>query len=153
MSELLGRWPVGIDGAVAWGDVDMLGHVNNTVYLRWFESGRIRYFEEAGLLEHPGNAGTPLARGPILARQTIDYRQPLTYPDFVRTEVTVTKIGTTSLTLAFRIKSRKKGDLVVAEGDGVIVLVDYRTGQKIPLDAETKAAIARLESRPTLGPG
>jgi acyl-CoA thioester hydrolase len=33
--------------AIRWGDMDVLGHVNNTVYFRYMESGRICFLEEA----------------------------------------------------------------------------------------------------------
>ena len=35
------RFPVVIELPVQWGEMDAFGHVNNVVYLRWFESGRI----------------------------------------------------------------------------------------------------------------
>jgi hypothetical protein len=45
----LGAFPVVISCPVQWGDQDAFGHVNNTAYFRWFESGRIAYFERLGL--------------------------------------------------------------------------------------------------------
>ena len=51
MSETLGRWPVTLEIPVQWGEMDAFGHVNNVVYLRWFESVRIAYFERCGVLE------------------------------------------------------------------------------------------------------
>ena len=43
--NLLEDYPVVLEIPVAWGDMDALNHVNNTVYLRYFESSRIAYFE------------------------------------------------------------------------------------------------------------
>ena len=31
---------------VHWGDMDALGHVNNVIFFRYVESGRISYFNE-----------------------------------------------------------------------------------------------------------
>jgi acyl-CoA thioester hydrolase len=140
MSEALGRWPVAIELPVQWGDMDSFGHVNNVAYLRWFESARIRYFERAGLLERMRDERV----GPILARSTIDYRIALEYPDQVRVEATALKLGNTSLTLGIRLSSRQRG-AVAAEGENVIVLVDYKTGAKVPLWDELRARIAALE--------
>ncbi len=39
-SGALGKWPVTVELPVQWGDMDAFGHVNNAVYLRWFESRR-----------------------------------------------------------------------------------------------------------------
>ena len=42
-------YPVALEVPVAWGDVDAFGHVNNTIYFRWFESARMAHFERVGL--------------------------------------------------------------------------------------------------------
>ena len=39
-SSLLADLPVRVKIPVAWGDLDALQHVNNTVYFRWFETVR-----------------------------------------------------------------------------------------------------------------
>jgi len=140
--DRLGRWPVRIEIPVAWGDMDALGHVNNTVYLRWYESSRLVYFERTGLTE----SMAARAHGPIMARQSIDYRLPVTYPDRVAAETTVTRLGNTSFVMAFRIWGEASG-AVVAEGEGVMVMVDYTTGAKVPLDQELAQAIYALEAR------
>jgi len=137
----LGRWPVMLEVPVAWGDMDAFAHVNNTVYLRWFESARIAYFEKIGALERMKQQGV----GPILARATIDYRLPVVYPDRVKVSATVLKLGNTSFVMGYRASSQQHGDKVVAEGEGVIVMVDYRSGQKVALDEVLRAAIAGAE--------
>ena len=55
---------------VAWGDMDALGHVNNTIFLRWFESARIAWWDKV----KPSEQLVAGSTGPILARTTIDYR-------------------------------------------------------------------------------
>lgn len=140
--DALSRWPVTIELPVSWGDMDAFSHVNNTVYLRWFESARIAYFERIGVLETMKAQGV----GPILARATIDFRLPVTYPDRVRVSATVTRLGNTSFVMGYRATSEKWGEKVVAEGEGIIVMVDYRGGQKVPLDEGLRAAILRAEA-------
>ena len=44
MSEVLQGYPVTVEIPVAWGDMDAYGHVNNTMYFRYFETARIAYF-------------------------------------------------------------------------------------------------------------
>ena len=46
IGELLTDFPVTVEVPVAWGDMDALGHVNNAVYFRYFETARIRFFAE-----------------------------------------------------------------------------------------------------------
>src|SRR5262245_7570674 len=48
--DALAGFPVVIDQDVRWGDLDAYGHVNNTVFFRFFESARIAYFEAIGFV-------------------------------------------------------------------------------------------------------
>ena len=137
MSEL-GRFPVEVVIRVMWGDMDALGHVNNAIYARWLEQARISYFERVGLL---GQGSV----GPILARQSIDFRRPVTYPDEVRVEVTVAAFGTSSFTLCYRGHSRAQGGPPAFEGESVIVVFDYAAGMKTPLSDEMRRRISELE--------
>jgi len=120
--------------------MDAFQHVNNAVYLRWFESARIAYFEKAGVLEQMP------AAGPILARQIIDYRAPLRYPDTLRVSATVTKLGNTSLTMGLRLTSAQQQGQIAAEGEAVIVFFDYRAGRKTALPDDVRRRIESLES-------
>ena len=135
----MNRWPVTIELPVQWGDMDSFGHVNNIVYLRWFESARIAYFEKAGILSQMPDIG------PIQARQVIDYRLPLTYPDRLLVSATVTKLGNTSFTMLYQVVSERRG--LVAEGEGIVVMFDYAKQAKTPLDEGLRARIATLEGR------
>src|SRR3954462_15539128 len=93
MGSELADYPVVIALPVQWGDQDAFGHVNNTVYLRWFESARIAYFDAIGLREMIATEQI----GPILASTPCHYRRPITYPETVRVGARVTRIGRTSM--------------------------------------------------------
>ncbi len=136
----MNRWPVTIELPVQWGDMDSFGHVNNVVYLRWFESARIAYFEKAGILSQMPDIG------PIQARQVIDYRLPLRYPDRLLVSATVTKLGNTSFTMGLRARSHAHDRAIAAEGEAVIVMVDYRNNRKVPLGEVLRKNIENLES-------
>src|SRR2546421_5495361 len=124
---------VTVEIPVAWGDMDAFGHVNNTIYFRWFESARIAYFEKIGMNERMKRE----RKGPILARTTCDYEKPLTFPDTIRATARVVKLGNTSFVMEYRVTSAKHGP--AAKGEGVIVLIDYEKGGKVPLDDELRA--------------
>ena len=116
--------------AVAWGDMDALAHVNNTVYLRWFESARIVWWERLGLSDRPQVDGI----GPILARTAIDYRRPVTYPDTVEVNAKTLRVGSKSVTLGYEVRSSAQGGAVVAAGETVLVLFDYHRKTPLPID-------------------
>jgi acyl-CoA thioester hydrolase len=82
---------------------------------------------------------------PILARATVDFRRPVTYPDTVTVEASVRRFGTTSFTMRYRATSQAQA-AVVAEGEAVVVLLDPATGRKTPIPPELRAAIDALES-------
>lgn len=141
----LGRWPVTIELPVAWGEMDAFGHVNNTVYLRWFETARIAYFERTGLLERMEAERV----GPIVARVSVDYRKPLRYPDQLRVACTVLRMASTSFVMRQRVVSAALGGEVAAEGETVVVMMDYKTGAKLMLPQNLRAHILALEATGT----
>ena len=134
------EFPVSIEIPVQWGDQDAFRHVNNTVYLRWFESSRIAYSRQAGLWDLLATANI----GPILASIRCDYRRPLTYPDTVRVGSRVVKIGRTSLTIEHRVLGLASGE-VAAEGVAVLVLYDYNKAEPCPIPDQVRRAIQALE--------
>lgn len=123
---------------VLWGELDALGHVNNTVFFRYFEEARIALLDAVGL-----RAQRDASRvGPILAATSCQFRAPLTHPDTVTCAVWVRQIGTTSFTLDYALHSAAQG--LVATGDSVVVNFDYTAGHKRPLAGAVKDALARL---------
>jgi acyl-CoA thioester hydrolase len=137
----LGNFPIRVEIPVAWGEMDCFSHVNNVVYARWFETARIKLFERAKVMSRMGEQ-----QGPILARTAIDYRLPLVYPDNVTVAITCSKIGNTSFEVKYRLTSEALKGAVAAEGDGVIVMYDYKKAHKIPIWPELKQALLDLEA-------
>ena len=135
------KLPVRVEIPVAWGEMDALQHVNNVVFVRWLETARIAYFDRLKLLDRIRDEGV----GPILARTELDYRRPVTYPDTVLVDVGITRVGGSSYTMSYRIRSVAQ-DAEVAAGDTVIVHYDYRAARSVPLDPGLRAAIAALEA-------
>src|SRR5258708_12667935 len=86
--DLLAGYPVVIEQAVAWGDMDAFGHVNNTVYFRYFENARLEYFRRLGW----SVAQLPTGVGPILASTQARFKKPLTFPDNIAITARIPKI-------------------------------------------------------------
>ena len=58
-----------------WSDMDAYGHVNNVIFLGYFEMARVDlFFERASLEERTG-----LRRGTVVAEHEIRYRRPVVY--------------------------------------------------------------------------
>ena len=67
----------------------------------------------------------------------------MTFPDRVMVRARVAKIGNTSFTMEYEIESARLG--IAASGEGVVVLLDSASGQKVPVDAALRARIEQLE--------
>jgi acyl-CoA thioester hydrolase len=111
---------------VRFRDLDALGHVNNAVFLTYFESARIAYWLHATRRQGLG------ALDMILARAEVDYRSPLGYGESVEISVGCTSMGRSSFVLEGDMHERGSARLV-AESRKVLVHYDYATGRSSPL--------------------
>ncbi len=139
-NTLLESYPVLIEIPVAWGDMDAFQHVNNVAYFRYFESARILYAEELGLHRMKDETGI----GPILGSTSCKYRLPLTYPDTVSVGAKITDIAEDRFTMKYVVVSHKH-QKIAAEGDGVIVMYNYREGKKTAIPEKIREQILILE--------
>lgn len=140
---MLKAYPVVVDVVVVWGSMDALGHVNNIVFLQYFETARIAYLERVGI-EFAGLASSE--HGVILAASSCRYRVPVTFPDTLSIGVRVSALGNDRMIMEHAATSRKLGKLVV-EGDALVVSYDYLAGRATPFRADHRAAIIALEGR------
>ncbi len=141
----LGRWPVSCEIPVQWGDMDALNHVNHTVFIRWMETARMHYFVSCGfttLLEEEGI-------GPILAGLKVDYHAPVTFPDAMTIQTTMTRIGNSSFDMGYRIASSARGGDTVATATVYGVVFDYKAGKPTPISDELRSKVLELEASVT----
>ena len=139
--SLLEGFPVVVEQAVVWGDMDAYRHVNNVVYFRYFENARLEYFRRLDWFAFEKETGV----GPILAATQARFRKPLTYPDVILIAARVPEIGQDRLRIEHRIVSRRLG-AVTTEGEGTIVPYDYARGAKAAVPDELRRRIAALEA-------
>jgi acyl-CoA thioester hydrolase len=145
LTDPLSKYPDIVSVDVQWGDQDAFGHVNNTVYLRWFEIGRISYVAKLGL-SHDKTKPTP---APILAAVTCNFLRQVTFPDRVQVATRVVRVGNRSLAMEHVVLSETHR-VLVAEGTSTVVNFDYRAGQSCPLSDELRAKIAEVEATRSL---
>lgn len=139
MADELKDYPIVVSIPVAWGEMDALGHVNNIVYFRYYETARMRYLERAGLIDIMKEIGI----GPILAKISCTYRAPVYYPDTLSVGARVSTIGNTHFNMEHLVVSERLG--AVASGDSVVVTFDYRAKAKAPVPEPIVRAIEALE--------
>ena len=137
--ELTG-FPAVLTLPVQWGEMDAYGHVNNTVFFRYFESARIAYLDACGFLQ----AYERDRIGAILHSTDCRFRLPLIHPDTVQVGAKVVGIGNDRFTMAYRIVSLG-ADAVAADGTSVVVAYDYAANRKTALPAIVRQRIAALD--------
>lgn len=117
---------------VRFGDIDMLGHVNNCRYLTYLEDARVTMFR----LDPQRNGEEPL-RGLVVARHEIDYRRPLLFgPDPVRVETWVTELRAASFSIAYEIRDDEH---VYVRASSVLVAYDVKKARARRLTTEETA--------------
>jgi acyl-CoA thioester hydrolase len=128
---------------VQWGDMDTLGHVNNAIYFRYVESGRIAYFDAIG-------AGAGLdggGEGPILADIQCSFIGQLRHPAQIDIGTRTAKIGTKSFTVEAGI-FLAGDDSPVATSKAVVVWFDYVSQQTAALPDALRQRVLELEVVP-----
>ncbi len=118
-------WSYGQADRVRFYELDALNHVNNTAYLRWFETVRVGYLAAYGISDY--GPGDPTL---VLRSVTCDYLAPM----FLNEEYIVT-----ARCESFRRTSFKKvygvwsGGMLKAQGTTIVVMTDASGTRKVPL--------------------
>lgn len=123
-----------------WSDVDEMHHVNNAVYLTYFEQSRVYYFHEACKWNWQDD-------GVILANAHVNYIRPLHFPDPAYIYVRVAKMGNKSFEVQYLIVNewpdRKE---VITNGYTTLVMFDYKTKAPFPIPQRIREALTNYES-------
>lgn len=126
---------------VQWGDMDMLGHVNNVIFFRYAESGRIAYFDQM-LGNDPVIWG---GEGPILAEIQCRFINQLRYPAQLEVATRTARIGKRSLGIETAI-FRTGEDDPIATSRAVIVWFNYRKQSAVPVPEKLRTTIRGFEA-------
>jgi acyl-CoA thioester hydrolase len=136
--ELVRTYPVVVTQAVLWGEMDSFQHINNVVYFRYFENGRIAYLDRLAWKQEP--------IGPILASTNAKFIRAVTYPDTIHIGTRLMgEIGADRITVEHAIVSESQ-DAIVTVGQGVIVGYSYTKQVKATLPDWLKKRIRELEA-------
>jgi acyl-CoA thioester hydrolase len=103
---------------VRWGDMDAMGHVNNTVYFRYMEQTRISWFE--ALLPRGEAWGTT---GIVIVNASCNFRKPINYPATVAVKMYAGPLGGSSLPTFYEMLV---DDQLYADGEAKVVFIDMQ---------------------------
>ena len=142
LEEFTRQFPVIHPVIVAWGEMDAFQHVNNVVYLRYFESARIAYMQAIGLNTNLSQNNNPI--GPILADSYCRYRRPVTFPDTLHIGCRISEMQEFGFVMEYEAYSEKQ-ETVVTIGNSRIVMVNYHTGEKSAVPHEIVQSIENFK--------
>lgn len=113
-------WRFGMADRVRFGELDAIGHVNHTAYLRWFESFRLPFLKLRGVTDY-GPEGPRLVLRSVAATYL---REMGLGQDYVVTG-RVRAYRRTSFTMEYGVflPSTEGAAVQTAEGEAVVVLL------------------------------
>jgi acyl-CoA thioester hydrolase len=123
---------------IRWGDMDMMGHVNNTVYFRYIESARIAWLEEAG------GAPDPAGIGPVIVNAHCSFLKQLKYPGEIEVTTYVGPPGRSSFEVSHEIRlvgADGQPGAIHAEGGAKIVWINFAAEKSVPLPETVRALL------------
>ncbi|MEO8508515.1 MAG: thioesterase family protein [Betaproteobacteria bacterium] len=108
-----------------WGDMDALGHINNTVYFRYMEQARIEW-----LFAQAAGGGYGAGQGPVIVNASCNFLLPLVYPGDVEVRMYLSRPGRSSVASHYEILADAK---TYADGAAKMVWIDLASGRPTPL--------------------
>lgn len=125
---------------IRWGDMDAMGHVNNTIYFRYMEQARIEWLTMLGCL--PDENGN----GPVIVNAYCTFKKPLKYPGQVEVCTFIGAAGRSSIETIQEMRSVDDGYALYAEGGAKVVWVDALTQKSTSLPEPIRQKLTELKS-------
>ena len=112
---------------IRWGDMDAMGHVNNTAYFRYMESVRIE------CLYRVGGQPDPRGEGPVIVNAFCNFIKQLEYPGDVLAKHYVTNPGRSSFDTYITLERTDAPGVICASGGAKTVWIDFERQKSVPL--------------------
>ncbi|WP_439588418.1 acyl-CoA thioesterase [Hydrogenophaga sp.] len=112
---------------IRWGDMDAMGHVNNTIYFRYLETIRIDWMRSIGC------EPDPLGEGPVIVNAFCTFHQQLEYPGDVVATMFVSDVGRSSFETWCTLERADDPGTVYASGGATTVWVDFPRKKSAPI--------------------
>lgn len=110
-----------------WKDIDQFGHVNNAVYLTYFETARYYYNRDVNQWDWNQDQY-------IIASIKVDYLRPIFYPGDIMVYLRIGDIGDKSFVFHYAITFEKNSiEKLAATGQSTQVFYDVRNQKTIPI--------------------
>ena len=112
---------------IRWGDMDAMGHVNNTLYFRFLEVARIEWFGTIGCQVNPQG------EGPLIVNAFCNFHQQLEYPGDIVVKTYASDPGRSSFESWATIERVDQEGMIYASGGATTVWVDFPKQKSVPM--------------------
>ncbi|MFO1314592.1 MAG: thioesterase family protein [Burkholderiales bacterium] len=121
---------------IRFGDMDALGHVNNTVYFRYMEQARVDW-----LYALTAGRGYADGQGMVIVNASCNFLVPLVYPGDYEVRMYLGHPGRSSVGSYYDLEMDGRK---YADGAAKIVWIDLATGRPVPLPDAISAPLRAL---------
>src|SRR5688572_3579 len=118
---------------IRWGDMDAMGHVNNTVYFRYMEQARINWFES--VVPH-AEAWSSVAI--VIANASCNFHKPINYPGMVEVKVFAGAPGGSSVATFYELLLNEE---IHADGAATVVFIDVKEQKPLRIPQTIREAL------------
>ncbi|MBD5265224.1 MAG: acyl-CoA thioesterase [Bacteroides sp.] len=124
---------------IRFNDVDVLGHVNNTVYFSYYDTGKARYFEAVqGKKVEWKHVDT------VIANVNCAYMAPIYFEEDIEVLTACTAVYDKSFRLLQAIREKRTGQ-IKSMCETIMVSFDPSTGHSRPLPEEWRKMLDDYE--------
>ena len=127
------------DIQIRFSDVDVLGHVNNTNYFSFYDTGKALYFSEV-----TGQQMEWSKIDRVIANIDCAFIEQIVYGEDIEVLTRVTSIGTKSFAMQQMLRNKKTG-AVKSVATTIMVTIDPDTHKTVPVSEENRRALEAYE--------
>ncbi len=121
---------------IRWGDMDAMGHVNNTIYFRYFEIVRLEWLFKVGAPTDPNGLG------PVIVNAFCNFIRQLEFPGDVLAKHYVANPGRSSFDTFITLERTDHPGVIYAEGGSKTVWTDFKAQKSAPLPQWLRALVS-----------
>lgn len=131
--------------ATRWGDVDIYGHVNNVVYLAYFDTAINGWYLDEDMLRMGESEKVFL-----VVETGAQYFAEIKFPDTVYAGISVMRLGKSSVTYDIALFTND-AETACARGQYTHVLVDHQTRRPVAIEGHTRHCLEKYLVKPLSG--
>jgi acyl-CoA thioester hydrolase len=121
---------------IRWGDMDAMGHVNNTLYFRFMEVARLDW------LYRVGGPPDPQGCGPVIVNAFCNFIRQLEFPGEVLARHYVCNPGRSSFDTYILLSRSDDPETLYAEGGAKTVWTDFQAQKSAPMPDWLRALVS-----------